>query len=114
MRAFLCNPGSEPALADELRAVTDAIAVLDAAGWDRSVIVACSMGGQAAVDLVLAHPDRTAGLVLIGTAIRGAPYPELVHGPTAELNHRIEVVGGVLQEECAAVLSGFFRERRRK
>jgi pimeloyl-ACP methyl ester carboxylesterase len=71
--------------------VTDAIAVLDAAGWDRSVIVACSMGGQAAVDLVLAHPDRTAGLVLIGTAIRGAPYPELVHGPTAELNHRIEV-----------------------
>jgi pimeloyl-ACP methyl ester carboxylesterase len=70
--------------------VGDAIAVLDAAGWDRPIIVACSMGGQAAVDLVLAHPDRVAGLILVGTAIRGAPYPELTDGPTAELNRRIE------------------------
>lgn len=28
------------------------------------------------------------------------------------LNHRVEVVGGVLQEECAAVLSSFFSELR--
>jgi pimeloyl-ACP methyl ester carboxylesterase len=33
---------------------------------------------------------RVAGLVLIGPAIRGAPYPELVDGPTAELNSKIE------------------------
>jgi len=42
--------------------VTDAVAVLDAAGLDRPVVVACSMGGQIALDLVLAHPDRVAGL----------------------------------------------------
>jgi len=69
--------------------VSDALAVLDAAGLDRPVIVACSMGGQTAIDLTLAHPGRVAGLVLIGTAIRGAPYPELEKGPTAELNTRI-------------------------
>jgi len=28
------------------------------------------------------------------------------------LNHRCEVVGGVLSEECSEVLRGFFRERR--
>jgi pimeloyl-ACP methyl ester carboxylesterase len=48
------------------------------------------MGGQAAIDLALAHPDRVAGLVLIGTAIGGAPYPEPETGPTAELNALIE------------------------
>jgi len=35
------------------------------------------MGGQMAIDLTLAHPDRVAGLALIGAAIRGAPYPDL-------------------------------------
>ena len=30
------------------------------------------------------------------------------------LNHKTEVVGGVLQEECAAVLSGFFISMRQK
>jgi len=28
------------------------------------------------------------------------------------LNHRAEVVGGVMEEECARLLSGFFAERR--
>jgi pimeloyl-ACP methyl ester carboxylesterase len=70
--------------------VSDALAVIDAAGLAQPVVVACSMGGQAAIDLALAHPDRVAGLVLIGTAVRDAPYPELTEGPTAELNARIE------------------------
>jgi pimeloyl-ACP methyl ester carboxylesterase len=70
--------------------VADAVAVLDAAGVGEAVVVASSMGGQTAIDLALGHPDRVAGLVLIGPAIRGAPYPELVDGPTAELNSQIE------------------------
>jgi pimeloyl-ACP methyl ester carboxylesterase len=70
--------------------MSDALAVLDAAGLEQPVVVACSMGGQAAIDLTLAHPDRVAGLLLIGSAIRGAPYPDLQGGPTAELNARIE------------------------
>lgn len=32
--------------------------------------------------------------------------------PFARLNHRPEVRGGVLEDECAALLRGFFRERR--
>jgi tRNA(adenine34) deaminase len=30
----------------------------------------------------------------------------------SRLNHRVEVVSGVLEEECAALLRRFFRERR--
>ncbi len=70
--------------------VADALAVLDAAGFERPVVVACSIGGQTAIDLALAHPDRVAGLVLIGAAVRGAPYPDIEEGPTAELNARLE------------------------
>ena len=57
--------------------VADAKAVIDAAGLERPLVVACSMGGQTAIDLTLAHPERVAALALIGTAIRGAPYPDL-------------------------------------
>ena len=35
---------------------------------------------------------------------------DLVRHP--RLNHRPEVVGGVLADECGAVLAGFFRDRR--
>lgn len=31
-----------------------------------------------------------------------------------EFNHRVEITYGVLQEECAAVLSDFFRDLRQK
>lgn len=75
--------------------VADAVAVLDAAGLGRPIVVACSMGGQTAIDLALAHPDRVAALLLIGTAVRGAPYPDLTEGPTAELNARIEAADAV-------------------
>ena len=30
------------------------------------------------------------------------------------LNHKIEVEGGVMEEECAAILSGFFQDMRRR
>jgi pimeloyl-ACP methyl ester carboxylesterase len=75
---------------DGWSAVGDALAVLDAAGFERPVVIACSIGGQVAIDLALAHPDRVGGLVLIGPAVSGAPYPDIDEGPTAELNARIE------------------------
>jgi len=53
--------------------VADALAVMDAAAMGRAVVIGCSMGGSRALDLVLAAPDRVAGLVLIGTGVRGAP-----------------------------------------
>lgn len=63
-------------------AVGDALAVLDAHRLERAVVVGNSMGGRTALDLALTHPDRVTGLVLIGTAISGAPRPEIE--PAAE------------------------------
>ncbi len=70
--------------------VDDAVAVLDAAGAESAVVVAGSMGGAVALDLALAHPDRVRALVLIGSAVRGAPYPEITDPRTADLVARAE------------------------
>jgi pimeloyl-ACP methyl ester carboxylesterase len=70
--------------------VDDALAVLDAAGLEQAVLVACSIGGELAIDLALAVPDRVSGLLLIGTAIRGASDPEVDDALADELNARIE------------------------
>lgn len=58
------NPGpcAIADLAGDLRTV------LDAADIDRAVILGHSAGGVVAMRFALDHPDRTAGLVLVGTA----------------------------------------------
>jgi pimeloyl-ACP methyl ester carboxylesterase len=53
--------------------VDDAVAVLDAYDAEQAVVVACSMGGRTALDLALTRPERVRGLVLIGSAVSGAP-----------------------------------------
>jgi len=45
----------------------DVIAVLDAEGVDRSLLVGHSMGGIVAMETALQYPERIEGLVLIGT-----------------------------------------------
>ncbi len=45
--------------------VDDAVAILDAEGVDRAVLVGWSMGVQVSLDLSATHPSRVAGLVLI-------------------------------------------------
>jgi pimeloyl-ACP methyl ester carboxylesterase len=47
----------------------DALAVMDATGTERSVIVSLSMGAQRALILASEHPDRVAGAVFIGPAL---------------------------------------------
>lgn len=44
----------------------DSISVLDGLGIDSAVVVGCSMGAGTALDLAIDHPDRVAGLVLVG------------------------------------------------
>ncbi len=46
----------------------DAVAVLDALGIERAVWVGHSLGGVVAMTAALDHPERVAGLILIGTA----------------------------------------------
>jgi pimeloyl-ACP methyl ester carboxylesterase len=58
-------------------AVGDAVAVLDATGVDRAMVVGASNGGRRAVDLALAYPDRVLALVLIGAGLRGGPEDDL-------------------------------------
>lgn len=41
----------------------DLVAVMDAAGLDRAVLVGCSRAGSIAIDTVLEYPDRVSGLV---------------------------------------------------
>lgn len=48
----------------------DSVAVLDALGIDRAVVVGYSMGGVIAQEMWHRHPERIAGLVLCSTAAR--------------------------------------------
>ena len=52
--------------------------------------------------LVYGAPEPKAGAIV--SAMRALEHPGL--------NHRFEVVGGVLEDECRAVMQEFFRERR--
>ena len=54
--------------------------------------------------LVYAAPDPKAGAC--GSVLSVMNHPQL--------NHKLEVTEGLLAEECSAMLTGFFRARRRK
>jgi pimeloyl-ACP methyl ester carboxylesterase len=54
----------------------DLLAVLDRENAQGAWLAGASAGGPA-LDTALLAPDRVAGLVLIGTAVSGAPEPEL-------------------------------------
>lgn len=59
----------------------DALAVLDALGIERAMVVGASMGGGVALDLALTHPERVRSLVLINTlAGMERPSPDLRAG----------------------------------
>ncbi len=49
----------------------DLVAVMDAAGLDRAVLVGCSRAGSIATDTTLEYPDRVTGLVWVCGGISG-------------------------------------------
>ena len=57
--------------------VEDLHAVMDATGLDAAILLGCSQGGRIAIDFTLAFPHRVRALILISTAVSGAP-PEPV------------------------------------
>ncbi len=42
----------------------------------------------------------------------GAEVSELLDGSKVKFNHRIEITGGVMAEECSAILRHFFKKKR--
>jgi pimeloyl-ACP methyl ester carboxylesterase len=67
-------------------AAADVMAILDAAGVDRAVLVGMSQGGWLTQRAALAEPDRVRGIVLTGTSVRllsdeeQAGYGQLAQG----------------------------------
>ncbi len=64
---------SDVASYSQALAVADAVAVLDAAGVEVAHVVGLSMGGFAAMHLVLRHPDRLLSAVVAGVGYGSQP-----------------------------------------
>ncbi|HZD70398.1 MAG TPA: alpha/beta hydrolase, partial [Actinomycetes bacterium] len=61
----------------------DALAVMDATGADRAVLVALSAGAMWALELGAMHPARVAGIVFVGPALPLVPgNPKRAHSFT--------------------------------
>jgi class 3 adenylate cyclase len=69
----------------------DALAVLDAAGSERAVVIANMGGGLIATTLAAAHPERVSSLVLVDCFARALATPDFPIGESPE----------VMQEELA-------------
>ena len=72
-------PGDWPRGANPYTAASQVgltIALMDAYGLDRAILVGHSAGGSLALEVALAHPERVAGLVLVSPAVvRGGGAP---------------------------------------
>jgi pimeloyl-ACP methyl ester carboxylesterase len=71
---------TDPSAYDEREFALDALAVLDATGTDRAIVVGYSLGTPRGLILVAEQPERVAGAVFIGAQYPGGgePLPERV------------------------------------
>jgi pimeloyl-ACP methyl ester carboxylesterase len=70
--------------------VVQAIALMDALGIEKAIFIGNSAGGNIALQTAQAHPDRVAGLILVGPAVyggAGAPGWLLPLFKTPQANH---------------------------
>ena len=77
---------------------------------DCTLVVTLEPCAMCAGAIVLARMARVVFGAWDEKAGMGGSVGDLLRHP--RLNHRPEVVAGVLADDCAALLSGFFRERR--
>ena len=56
--------------------VEDLEAVLRALELDNVTLIGCSQGGRTAIDFALSHPEKVNALILIASAVSGAPSPQ--------------------------------------
>ncbi|HEU0028215.1 MAG TPA: alpha/beta fold hydrolase [Ktedonobacterales bacterium] len=48
--------------------------MLDALGVERTALMGCSMGGAAAIDFTVTHPERVGALITVGSGLSGAEH----------------------------------------
>ncbi|MVA75899.1 alpha/beta fold hydrolase [Auraticoccus sp. F435] len=108
-------PAADPAAFTH---VDDLVAVLDELQLDRVLLVGNSMGGALALDAALLHPQRVAGVLLVGAAVSGmtdedtpfdwepdaasAPLLELTEDPAAEPDAKIAALARLWLDGPAA------------
>ena len=73
------------------------LAVIDAVGLERPLVMGCSIGGRLVLHLALLHADRVGGVIGLQAGAHVDPYYD------TEWLHRPDVHGG---EVCAGVVSG--------
>ena len=68
----------------------DVLAVLDAVGSERAVVLAASESGAIGAHLACAHPGRVRGLILYGAFARWRPAPEYLWEQRDEISTAVE------------------------
>lgn len=68
------------------------LGLLDVLNFDRAVLVGHSLGGAITQTLALSHPDRVAGLGLIGTGARLRVLPAILDGVLNDFDQTAELV----------------------
>ena len=70
--------------------IGDVLALLDGLSLERVDVVGYSFGGHLAGEFAVAHPDRVRALVLIGSAVSGAPDLEHLEPGLEDLEKRYD------------------------
>ncbi|HET9110318.1 MAG TPA: alpha/beta hydrolase [Ktedonobacterales bacterium] len=63
------HPGAA-SLAEDIGGVLDALSV------ERTALMGCSMGGAAAIDFTVTHPERVGALITVGSGLSGADHED--------------------------------------
>ena len=65
---------------------------LEALALERAILVGHSMGGAIALDFALHHPNRTQGLILVGTGARLRVLPAILSGILADFDAAVDLI----------------------